>query len=128
MTSRSIGQIIKGTRHLLLDFDGPVCSVFAGTPASDVASQLRYALQAAGFSLPGYAQEETDPLEVFREAAKLSPAAAAVAQQLLTAFEARAIVSARSAGSLGPYEYLLSVDLRDNHYGRRQTRTDARGS
>jgi beta-phosphoglucomutase-like phosphatase (HAD superfamily) len=95
MTSRGIRQIIKGTRHLLLDFDGPVCSVFSGTPAPDVAGQLRDTLQAAGFHLPSYAQEETDPLEVFREAAKLSPDAAAVAHQLLTAFETRAITSAR---------------------------------
>jgi phosphoglycolate phosphatase-like HAD superfamily hydrolase len=34
VTSSDLEQIIKGTRHLLLDFDGPVCDVFAGIPAA----------------------------------------------------------------------------------------------
>ena len=95
MTSRSLRQIISGTRHLLLDFDGPVCSIFAGTPAPDVARRLREALQVMDYRLPGHAQADTDPLEVFREAAKISPDAAATAQQLLTSFEVRAVPTAR---------------------------------
>ena len=59
MTGRSLRQIISGTRHLLLDFDGPVCSIFAGTPAPDVARRLREALQVMGYRLPDHAQAET---------------------------------------------------------------------
>jgi hypothetical protein len=33
MTARTLRQIIGGTRHLLLDFDGPICSVYARTTA-----------------------------------------------------------------------------------------------
>ena len=33
MTTRTLRQIIGGTRHLLLDFDGPICSVYARTTA-----------------------------------------------------------------------------------------------
>ncbi len=95
MTGRSIGQIIKGTRHLLLDFDGPVCSIFAGTGAQNVAAQLRDTLATAGFTLPEAATETDDPLEVFRLAASVSPDAAMTAQQLLTAFQTRAIPTAK---------------------------------
>jgi hypothetical protein len=27
-------RLIVGTRHLFLDFDGPICAVFAGTPCT----------------------------------------------------------------------------------------------
>ncbi len=94
MTSQAIAAIISRTRHLLLDFDGPVCSIFAGTPASQVADQLRHSLKAAGFALPREAEGEPDPLEVFRIVATTG-LEAATAQQLLTTFETRAVARAR---------------------------------
>jgi N-acetyl-D-muramate 6-phosphate phosphatase len=97
MTRRSLPQIISAARHILLDFDGPVCSIYAGTPASVIAGQLRQALQAAGISLPDEAASEPDPLEVFRAVARISDESAITAQQLLTAFETRAITTARPA-------------------------------
>jgi phosphoglycolate phosphatase-like HAD superfamily hydrolase len=97
MSSRSLPQIISTTRHLLLDFDGPVCSIYAGTPAPVIAGQLRDTLQAAGFTLPAEAITEDDPLEIFRAVARISDDAAITAQQLLTAFETRAISTAQPA-------------------------------
>ena len=35
--SASLGAIIARTRFLLLDFDGPICSIYAGLPAPTVA-------------------------------------------------------------------------------------------
>ena len=95
MTGQAIEQIISRARHLLLDFDGPVCSVFAGTAASQVAEKLRHTVKTAGFALPREAEQESDPLEVFRAVAALGPQAAATAQQLLTTFESRAVETAR---------------------------------
>ena len=95
MTGQAIEQIISQTRHLLLDFDGPVCSIFAGTAASQIAAKLRHTVKAAGFALPSGAEHESDPLEVFRAVATLGPEAAATAQQLLTTFESRAVETAR---------------------------------
>lgn len=92
--SRTLEDIAASTRHLLLDFDGPVCSVFAGIPAPQVAKQLRDTLTVAGFKLPDDAQDQDDPLEVFRIAARIGTDAAMCAQQLLTAFETRAIPTA----------------------------------
>jgi beta-phosphoglucomutase-like phosphatase (HAD superfamily) len=92
--SRTLPDIAASTRHLLLDFDGPVCSVFAGVPAPDVAKQLRDTLTVAGFALPDDALDQDDPLEVFRVAARLGTDAAMCAQQLLTAFETRAVPTA----------------------------------
>jgi beta-phosphoglucomutase-like phosphatase (HAD superfamily) len=100
VTSHTIEQIIKGTRHVLLDFDGPICSLFAGTGAGNVAKQLRDTLITAGFNLPDKAHQTEDPLEVLRLAASTGPDAAVTAQQLLTAFETRAVPTADpTAGS-----------------------------
>jgi phosphoglycolate phosphatase-like HAD superfamily hydrolase len=96
-TGRSVPQIISGTRHLLLDFDGPICSIYAGTPAAAVAGQLRDTLRVAGFTVPDQAASEDDPLEVFRAVATISDDAAITAQHLLTVFETRAVATARPA-------------------------------
>jgi phosphoglycolate phosphatase len=37
----ALGAIIARTRYLLLDFDGPICSIFGGLPAPTVAEKLR---------------------------------------------------------------------------------------
>ena len=95
MTGTSLRQIIAATRYLLLDFDGPVCAVFAGTPASHVAGQLRDSLTAAGFTLPVEAEDQDDPLEVFRAVARVSDDAAILAQHVLTALEGRAVKTAQ---------------------------------
>lgn len=95
MTSAELRQIIANARHLLLDFDGPVCSVFAGTPAPVVAKQLRDSLTAAGFTVPGDAEDQDDPLEVFRVMARASAAAAVLTQHVLTALEVRAVKTAQ---------------------------------
>jgi hypothetical protein len=48
LTARHAHAILDGvqgllarTRYLLLDFDGPVCDIFAGLPATAVAERLR---------------------------------------------------------------------------------------
>jgi beta-phosphoglucomutase-like phosphatase (HAD superfamily) len=93
--ARSVRQIISGTRHLLLDFDGPICSIFAETPAPAVAGQLRGILRAAGVSFPAEVESEQDPLQVFSYAAGLSPQIADLAQRELTKLETRAAATAK---------------------------------
>jgi HAD superfamily hydrolase (TIGR01549 family) len=58
----SIGR----TRHLLLDFDGPICAIFAGLPAPSVAARLRELLSSDGTPLPDTLAGEDDPIEVLR--------------------------------------------------------------
>jgi len=40
-SSSDLDAIVSATRHLLLDYDGPICSVFAGLPAHIIAGRLR---------------------------------------------------------------------------------------
>lgn len=56
-------MIVERARCLLLDFDGPICGVFANYSAPAVAAELRRVLVDQGVTAPTV---EVDPLEVLR--------------------------------------------------------------
>jgi beta-phosphoglucomutase-like phosphatase (HAD superfamily) len=99
MTDTGLLQIASRTRHLLLDFDGPICSIYAGVTAAAVADELRRRLRADGIELPGDAFDASDPLEVFRDAAILGPHAAERAHLELTNLEVDAVATAQPTPS-----------------------------
>ncbi|HEY1180134.1 MAG TPA: haloacid dehalogenase, partial [Phytomonospora sp.] len=79
-------RLFAGPGPILLDFDGPVCAVFAGRPAPEVAARL-----AAAFGVAGTG----DPLEVLRRAdAHGDPALTRAVDDALTAEELAAVASA----------------------------------
>ncbi len=94
MTGNGLRQIARRTRHLLLDFDGPICSLYAGVTAPAVADELRRRLLTAGMDLPEGAFATADPLDVFRAAATLGPDAARRAHAELTNLETAAVPTA----------------------------------
>ena len=77
----------------MLDFDGPICNVFAGRPARGVADRLR-ALIAAEQEVPAELADETDPLGFFRYTPRLSPDLAARITERLRAEEIEAAATA----------------------------------
>jgi beta-phosphoglucomutase-like phosphatase (HAD superfamily) len=89
--------LARRTRHVLIDFDGPICEIFAGTPSHDIADELRRQLRAVRIDIPPGAATTDDPLEVFRAVADLGDQADAIAQALLTALEVQAVQTARPA-------------------------------
>jgi hypothetical protein len=58
--SSDLDTIVSRTRHLLMDFDGPICSIFAGLPAATVADRLRK-LFADHAQLPDAIARTRDP-------------------------------------------------------------------
>src|SRR4051794_3116866 len=75
-TAMDLAQLLHQTRYLLLDFDGPICAIFAGTPADAVARQLIAELRAAGDVVPERLDAVIDPFDVLSYAATLSHDAA----------------------------------------------------
>lgn len=90
-----LADALRPVRHVLLDFDGPVCSVFAGLPAPEVAHRLRMALLAAGELPPAEVEEESDPLAVLRSIADARPDLVPLADAELTRLETEAVRTAR---------------------------------
>jgi phosphoglycolate phosphatase len=98
MTSSSppgsdLDTIVSRTRHLLLDFDGPICSIYAGLPAITVADRLRK-LFGDHARLPAEIARTADPLEVFAYAATLSEDLAARVETEMTDQELAAVPTA----------------------------------
>lgn len=85
-------EIVSRTRHILLDFDGPVCAVYAGTSSRAVADELRAAL--TDLPLPAEVLSDDDPLEVLKAAAAIGPTPAARAQEAFVRLELQAVSTA----------------------------------
>ncbi|THV29652.1 HAD family hydrolase [Glycomyces paridis] len=127
---------LSGKAALLLDFDGPVCSVFAGYPAPQIARELVATLRGVSPGLADVLTAETDPMEVLRiaaeslprdrveavdaqlcaaeteavETAEPTPGAAGLIDAARAAGLAVAIVSNNSAGPIAKYLKLHGLD------------------
>jgi phosphoglycolate phosphatase len=88
-----LDTIVSRTRHLLLDFDGPICSIFAGLPAATVADRLRK-LFGDQTQLPNEIARTPDPIEVFAYAATISDDLAARVETEMTHQELAAVATA----------------------------------
>ncbi|MFG1880746.1 HAD family hydrolase [Micromonospora sp. NPDC049102] len=64
--SADLRHLLGEIGAVLLDFDGPVCSIFAGYPAPQVAAELVDVLRRRGVDVPPDLASEPDPLEVLR--------------------------------------------------------------
>ncbi|MFJ6774087.1 HAD family hydrolase [Kitasatospora sp. NPDC091257] len=87
---QQLADVLRPVKHVLLDFDGPVCSVFAGLPAREVARRLREGLLAAGEQALGV-EEENDPLALLRLISDARPDLTASTDAMLAALEAEAV-------------------------------------
>lgn len=83
------------TNAILLDFDGPVCSVFSGYPAPHVADELRAGLRRLGIAATEDVREMLDPLAVLRWTWTEHPEATEEIETILVAAERKAIQSAQ---------------------------------
>jgi HAD superfamily hydrolase (TIGR01549 family) len=70
-----LAALLQRTHCLLLDFDGPICAIFAGRPARTIARDLVDAFRADDHLVPEHLDTVTDPFDVLRYAATLGTAA-----------------------------------------------------
>ncbi|MFG3441139.1 HAD family hydrolase [Nonomuraea sp. NPDC047897] len=108
--AEAVRAIMDGAQCLLLDFDGPVCDIFAGLSAPTVAARLCAMLEAAGAALSPEVRGTDDPLEVFRFSASLGDEMARLTLRALTELEVKAVATARPT----PGAADLIIRARDN--------------
>ena len=87
--------VLRGVRHLLADFDGPFCSVFAGLPAAEVAARLLQRLTDGGHGVAPHWSDESDPLALLRRIDDEAPQLVPSADEALTDLETEAAQLAR---------------------------------
>jgi len=91
----ALAALLTATTHVLLDFDGPVCDVFAGYPAHDIAEELRRLLaDEHGVTLPADVQATQDPLHIIHRTADIAPHLSTLIDTALRAAEVKAVVTA----------------------------------
>lgn len=93
-TSEQLAKLMSGVELLMLDFDGPICSVFAGLPAAEVAQRLRGTLRANGVAMSGELDSDNDPLSIYRHSSVYGPAITSRIYQELVDAEVQAVASA----------------------------------
>ncbi|GAA3335449.1 HAD family hydrolase [Amorphoplanes nipponensis] len=95
----TLADLVARVRCLLIDFDGPICSVFAGYPAADVAQRLREVVrERLDGNLPSsIAVSNVDPLQLLGQVEALGDdeLTRAVAETCRDA-ETTAVASARA--------------------------------
>jgi beta-phosphoglucomutase-like phosphatase (HAD superfamily) len=114
-------ELLSGKTSILLDFDGPVCSIFSNHPAPSVAASLRGGIAAAGVAIPSDIETERDPLEVLRWSATLGRPA--LVRQVEAQLCAEEITAARTAAPtpsgreviIGAFEAGKSVAIVSNN-------------
>lgn len=94
MTSPTAAQLVQRARCLLLDFDGPICSVFAGYPAPQVAAEMRATLMTEGHPLGELGQTTDDPMALLLDAEMQSTTGGRRAEALLEAAEHQCVTMA----------------------------------
>lgn len=91
--SISLPDLLSRSEHVMFDFDGPVCSVFAGHPAPAVADRLRDLVRAST-ELPAELADVPDPMLFLYAAPKLPGALGERVREQFQAEELQAVESA----------------------------------
>jgi Inositol monophosphatase family len=93
----ALDAILSRARHLIFEFDGPVCDLSAAMPA-DTADRLRALLVTETGSLPPAIVATSDPAEILAFAAGVSQGAAAWVDAELASIELAAVDAATAGG------------------------------
>lgn len=69
----TLAELVGRARCLLVDFDGPICAVFAGLPAATVAAELHTVIRdhLNGVLPPDIAELTASPIQILRRVADL---------------------------------------------------------
>jgi HAD superfamily hydrolase (TIGR01509 family) len=88
VSNDALAAVLARTSHVLLDFDGPVCSVFSNFTPGAVAKELRARLELVD------APETNEPFEILTYVALHEPSAAIRAEAELSRLETSAVAGA----------------------------------
>jgi HAD superfamily hydrolase (TIGR01662 family) len=111
--AQALGDILDQARCLLIDFDGPICDIYAGLTDATVADRLRKVITAQGVSVPARITSSHDPIAVFDYAATVSPGLGELIEAEMTGQEVEAVATAR------PVPYVHEVVTSARGTGRR---------
>jgi phosphoglycolate phosphatase len=108
---KTAGELLASADAVLLDFDGPICSVFAGVEARMASQRATEALRCEGHEIPPRWSHARDPHALLRQIAEsLPPATVLAADRAVAAVEAEAVLSATMTPGL--HDVLVAIGAR----------------
>lgn len=87
----ALADVMSRSTCLLFDFDGPICGIFAGLPASSIAADLRELVAGRGADIPREVATSADPFDVLRYAVTISSDLTQAVADELREMELRAV-------------------------------------
>jgi len=103
VTGESPASVLRSTQAVLLDFDGPVCSVFAGYPATQIAEELRALISDAIGDLPEEIAKASGPHEVLAASADFGGDLWRRVEEALQVAEIKAVESATATPGISEF-------------------------
>jgi HAD superfamily hydrolase (TIGR01549 family) len=100
-------SLVTTAAAVLLDFDGPVCSIFAGYPAPEVAEELRHVMHQLDVPTDGQISTEPDPIAILAYVGQNARYAMRAVEEAMCSMELEAAKSA--APSAGSDEFIRYV-------------------
>jgi HAD superfamily hydrolase (TIGR01549 family) len=90
----TLAVLAAACQVVLLDFDGPICRLYATVPAHTVAARVRAGLAASGAAPDPTDTDEADPLDLLRAASRTTPEHLSLVHAALRSAELDAIATA----------------------------------
>jgi phosphoglycolate phosphatase len=112
-SGQALADVLARTRYLLLDFDGPVCDIFTGLPASTVAERLRKLITGQAVHMPDEILRSADPIEIFTYCATVSADLATRVEAEMADQELAAVPTAKPT----PYVHEVVTSCQDTRRG-----------
>src|SRR5699024_6403223 len=87
-------RALHTAEHVLMDFDGPICAVFAQVTDAEVANALRTSLAAHGHPVPRKLATTTDPFAILADVANAAADMTRLIEAELSHWERHAVIHA----------------------------------
>ena len=88
-SSETAAELVAKAQAVLLDFDGPICAVFAGYRAHEVAAEIMKRAATAGYALRP--DDPDDPISVYKATTGMDPDVISAVEDALVDEESTAL-------------------------------------
>ncbi|WP_445187204.1 HAD family hydrolase [Pseudonocardia sp. Cha107L01] len=96
----SLADVLAHSKHILLDFDGPMCATFSAISSAEATRELGNILARHEVRVPAYLLDTADPFALLYYVAINVPQHSAMIEQALTALEVAGVKSAQPTAGL----------------------------
>jgi HAD superfamily hydrolase (TIGR01509 family) len=95
-----LSDVLARSKHILLDFDGPMCATFSAISSAEATRELGELLARHHVQVPAYLLDTADPFALLYYVAMNAPQHSVMIERALTALEVAGVKSAQPTPGL----------------------------